>query len=70
MYYDYVSYAMDVCDACKKLTGRKYSYKINKSQVHIEWFENGKKLEYIFDCDLFLSIHIKPKECAKMICED
>ena len=70
MYYNYVSYAMDVCDECKKLTKRSYSYKVNKSQIIIRWFSNGKEQTYTFDCDLFLSIHIKPKECAEMICED
>ena len=67
--YNYIRYAMDICDFCKQITGKVYEYQCKKSQIIISWFENGKRVTYQLNADFYLSIGIRAREAAKMICD-
>lgn len=67
--YNYIRYAMDICDECKKLTGKIYEYTCRKHEVIISWFENGKRVTFTLNADFYLSIGINAREAARMICE-
>ena len=68
MQYKYESYLFDVCYYCNKLTGKNYTYKLNKNQAHIYYFSEGRKQEYHFDIQLFYGpLNYTAQEVAEMV---
>lgn len=68
MLYKFENYLCNICYYCNKITGKNYTYKLNKHQAKIYWFEDGYRKEYNLDVQLYYGpLNISAQEVANMV---